>query len=107
MEVEMYGSKGIYVLPFTAYRSMSRSPRFATLLGTTLAHVQHLSDRAIAWGFRKMDAMGSKRESPEEESTGLTQRAKRGGRGILKFLGTAGRAYYEKYEKLKADAPKA
>ena len=69
------------------------------LLGTGYAHVQHLMDKAIAWGFKRMEET----KLTEEAAAKPMHKAEKIGRGILSFFGSAGNAYYDTYEKLKKE----
>jgi hypothetical protein len=82
-------------------RSETRDPEsMGALLGGTLALVQHGVDKAVEWGFGKL--RGMPRHGSEEE---IEQPALRGvlrfGRGVLRFVGGVGTAYYRRYEELK------
>jgi hypothetical protein len=73
----------------------------ADTLGAGYAHVQHLMDRAIEWGFRKMrESEAGKGKGPPKTAAG---KAERMGRSVLSFFGKAGSAYFETYERLKAE----
>ncbi len=72
----------------------------AALIGRSFALVQHGMDKVIAWGFAKMQ------DVPKEDRTlenPTLRKAAKAGRGVLRFFGGMGKAYYEHYEKLKAD----
>lgn len=72
-------------------------PSLPTMLGAGYAHVQHLMDKAIAWGFRKMEEA----KADEKPAAKPMHKAEKIGRGILSFFGAAGDAYYKTYEDLK------
>ena len=66
----------------------------AETIGKGYAYIQHGIDRVIGWGFKKMRDV----ESPEEKPSGKIVHA---GKKIVSFVGKAGDAYYETYDKLK------
>lgn len=68
----------------------------AEALGAGWAHVQHGMDRLIGWGFERMRQAGT--ATPQKQNR---SRAARVGRGILRFVGRAGDAYYRTYDALK------
>ena len=72
---------------------------WARVLGLGLAHLQHATDKALSWGFRQLRSAGKKAE--KKEMNKYLRAAKRLGKGVLSFLGSAGETYYEKYEDLK------
>ena len=75
---------------------------WAHLLGFALAHVQHNIDRVCLVGFHKIREMGhasKKRKSDAKHPYKV--RAKKAGKGMLRFLGSMGESYYERYEELK------
>ncbi len=77
------------------------SDGMASLLGRSFALIQHGMDRVIEWGFAKMQ------EVPKEDKTfenPTLRKAAKAGRSVLRFFGGMGKAYYEHYEELKADA---
>jgi hypothetical protein len=65
------------------------------VLGKGWAHVQHGMDKAIGWGIKRMREAGEAEAKPAEGKVGKV------GRGVLKFFGQLGDAYYETYEDLK------
>ena len=75
----------------------------AQLIGHVLAHVQDSIDVVADAGFRMIRTIGSAPEKKQEKEAGkpYVQKAKRLGKGALRFLGTVGDAYYRKYEELK------
>lgn len=75
---------------------------WARVLGLSLAHLQHATDKAINYGFRKMRSAGKRKQEPETNK--YLRAAKKLGRGTLRFFGSAGETYYEKYEDLKKES---
>lgn len=76
----------------------------AGMLGAGYAHIQHVMDKAIAWGFDRMEE--TKAAKPIKDDTPLGK-AEKLGRGVLSFFGAAGKAYFKTYEDLKKkDRPK-
>ena len=74
----------------------------ARLVGNSYAHVQHGIDKAIEWGFAKMEeqaktAPPKKSKKPE----GVAGNAAAFARGFFGVLGEAGSAYFRTYEELK------
>lgn len=74
-------------------------PSFAIVIGKGFAHVQHLTDRVIGWGLKKMKETGE--APPSAKNDKAAGKAEKAVRGTLKFFGTMGDAYYTKYEELK------
>ena len=74
----------------------------ATLLGHGYAHVQHLMDKGIEWGLGKMKESDLAEKPPKKQEKVRFRRTKSVIRGMFGLIGTAGTAYYEKYEELKA-----
>ncbi|OIO53678.1 hypothetical protein AUJ46_04380 [Candidatus Peregrinibacteria bacterium CG1_02_54_53] len=72
----------------------------ARALGQTFATLQHLSDLAFAWGSRKLKQAGSGAEANVQK--GIWSKLKRVGKRSARFVGTMGDAYYDWYERLKA-----
>ncbi len=72
----------------------------ARLLGNAYAHVQDGIDRAIEWGFKKMEeqaAAPKKKTKPK----GVAGNAAAFARGFFSVLGEAGGAYFKTYSELK------
>ncbi len=78
---------------------MKKQP-LAQSLGHLLALGSHTVDRVIGFGFTSMRRASESRQPPRP-AKGVLGKTARMGRGILKFLGSAGEAYYEKYDELK------
>lgn len=72
----------------------------AALLGKTFALVQHGMDKVIEWGFSKIKDIPKEGGEKKIENPALRNAAK-AGRGVLRFFGGMGKAYYEYYEELK------
>jgi len=70
-------------------------------IGQTLATLQHLTDLAVDWGFKKIKKVGEQPLEKKEEKK-LLGFVKKVSLPVLKFLGTTGEAYFDWYEKLKA-----
>lgn len=70
----------------------------AEALGSAYARLQHGIDRVVGWGFRKLRDTDRPGASPEG-------RLLKAGKGILGFIGRAGDAYYETYDRLKRRDP--
>jgi hypothetical protein len=84
-------------------RSSQKKSQVAPLLGRGLAHVQHLADKALRWGFRKARSVGEKKDkAPKKNDNKYLFALKRAGKGVLRFLGGVGDSFYGKYEDLKA-----
>lgn len=73
----------------------------AHLLGHGLAHVQHSIDRVCLVGFHTMREMGHVSKKKSDGKHLYKEHAKKAGKGMLRFLGSLGESYYEKYEELK------
>ncbi len=69
-------------------------------MGHGLAHLQDVVDRTIAFGFKKMKHVGTKKV--KEESS----KFRRYFRKTAGFLGEMGSSFYEKYEEIKEKRPK-
>ncbi len=69
----------------------------ARLIGNSYAQVQHGIDRAIEWGFSKMEEQAKAAPKKKKKVSGV----ERAGRGVLGFLGAAGEAYFRTYSNLK------
>lgn len=65
--------------------------------------MQHGMDRAIEWGFKKMEESQTTKKSSKPIENPYLKTAADAGRSALGFLGKAGKAYYRKYEELKRD----
>lgn len=78
-----------------------QEPSVASTVGKGFAHVQHLTDKVIGWGLKKMKETGE--SEPIGDNTKAAGKAEKAVRGTLKFFGTLGDAYYTKYEELKKD----
>jgi len=70
-------------------------------VGFSLAHLQNTVDEVADWGFHKMHEAGAKPVKRKKSEKKAVTNAKRAGRSVLRFLGTAGEAYFDKYEELK------
>ncbi|MDO8648803.1 MAG: hypothetical protein Q7R81_03390 [Candidatus Peregrinibacteria bacterium] len=72
----------------------------ARTLGHGLAHVQHMIDGLWIWGLKTARELGAKPEPKSMKSPALS-RVRKFGKQALRFLGSTGEAYYEKYGELK------
>ena len=73
---------------------------FVTALAHGLAHAQHTGDEIVEWGFTKMNDAGKEKPAASAKNPYI-RTAENAGRSVLGIIGTAGRAYYERYEELK------
>lgn len=73
----------------------------ARLLGNAYAHVQHGMDRAIEWGFAKMEEQAKVAPKKRKKPTGVVGNVAGFARGFFGVVGEAGSAYYRTYEELK------
>lgn len=76
---------------------------FAVFLGSSFALLQHGMDKAIEWGLTKMREIPKESKEQTFENPTLRKVAK-AGRGVLRFFGGMGKAYYERYEELKKES---
>lgn len=83
-------------------RTSDGKPTVARALGQTLATVQHLADLFIAWGSRKLKKVGESPE-PAKRRKGVLPVLGHAARVTARFVGTLGDAYYDWYERLKAE----
>ena len=74
---------------------------WATIVGSGLAHVQNTVDEVADWGFKKMNELGAKPVKSKKSEKKVVTNARRAGHFALKFLGSTGEAYFEKYGELK------
>lgn len=74
---------------------------FARLLGNSYAHVQHGIDKAIEWGFSKMEEQAKAAPKKAKKPTGIAGNTAAFARGFFGVLGEAGGAYFRTYEELK------
>lgn len=72
---------------------------WAKAVGNTLAQVQHGMDKAIDWGFAQMREQS--KQKPPSKGAAKEDSVTRTGKGILRFFGEAGNAYYRHYDELK------
>lgn len=72
----------------------------AELIGFTYANVQHGMDRVIDWGLHRMREAGN--DPPRATKPDTSSKAVRAAKGLLRFMGDTGDAYYRTYEKLKS-----
>jgi hypothetical protein len=80
----------------------SESSAWARLVGHGLAYVQDGIDDVLTWGFKRIRKVADEpAPPPPKDSNPYLQTAARAGRGLLRFLGEAGDAYYRKYGELK------
>ena len=80
----------------------NHDPSMAETLGKGYAHVQHLIDKAIGWGFKEMRKAAATKPTKAEKKSGSTAgKISRAARSTFKFFGEAGDAYFQTYEDLK------
>lgn len=73
----------------------------ARLIGNSYAHVQHGIDRAIEWGFTKMEEQAKTPVKKKKKPKGVGGNVAAFGRGFFSVLGEAGGAYFRTYNELK------
>lgn len=73
----------------------------ARLLGNTYAHIQDGIDRAIEWGFAKMEEQAKTTPKKTSKPKGVAGNAAAFARGFFSVLGEAGGAYFRTYSELK------
>lgn len=76
----------------------------ARLLGNSYAHVQDGIDRAIEWGFKKMEEQAAAPKKTAKKATGVAGNAAAFARGFFSVIGEAGSAYFTTYNELKKKA---
>lgn len=93
----------MYPIEYTILMSTKRYSQWAQLLGGGYAHVQHVFDKVIEYGLRKMQSVDSDDviDVSEAEVPTLLKKVVGGLKGAIGFVGETGKAYYEKYEELK------
>lgn len=79
---------------------MTKKNSLARSVGQILAFGSHTVDRVIGWGFKSM-RKASESKAPATPPKSVLGKAAQAGKGLLSFLGTAGEAYYERYDELK------
>ncbi len=90
---------------------MKKPSPLANFLGTGLAHLQHVTDRAVEWGFARMKELNdqpapAKPKAKKKGAANVADHAARFGRQVIGFIGEAGDTYYKKYEDLKRGGKK-
>ena len=90
------------MVPTMTRKRVSRPQSCSTILGYGLAHVQNTIDTVCDWGFQKMREAGNQPVAKKKSEKKVVATAKRGVKSTLRFLGSAGEAYYDRYEELKA-----
>lgn len=73
----------------------------ARLLGNAYAHVQDGIDRAVEWGFKKMEEQAAAAPKKMTKPKGVAGNAAAFARGFFSVIGEAGSAYYTTYNELK------
>lgn len=73
----------------------------AELLGESFALLQHGIDKVIDWGFSKMREIPPQEKEEQTIKNPALRSLANAGRGIARFFGSAGSAYYRSYEELK------
>lgn len=73
----------------------------ASFIGESFALFQHTIDKTVEWGFDKLQGTANKPKPKQKTPTSFVDKAKLAGSGTISFIGSAGTAYYKKYEQLK------
>jgi hypothetical protein len=73
----------------------------AELLGKSYAHFQHGLDRAIEWGFSKMNTLEGEEPTEKDIKNPHLRKTINVGRKMVGFVGRAGNTYFRTYEELK------
>ncbi len=85
--------------PHTSMTKEREPNGMAALLGRSFALLQHGMDKVIEWGFSKMQNVPKEDQAFENPTL---RKAAKAVRGVLRFFGGMGKAYYAYYEELKA-----
>ncbi|MBU2524695.1 hypothetical protein KKG71_05905 [Patescibacteria group bacterium] len=73
----------------------------AKKVGIILAHFQGAIDDAANFCFKKMEKLGKQKKNEKIETDTVKGKAKYAALKTSKFIGEAGKSFYEEYEELK------